>query len=139
MSECCNKSWAHQYPTKYHCPVNGKEYGAVALKTILHNIKNPWAANLTDQGYYFCTDPSCQVVYFGQDGAMISVSQMRTEVWQKQSQPDSTVCYCFGVSMQQAGVQAIKDFVIQKTKESLCACEIANPSGRCCLKDFPKK
>jgi len=31
---------------------------------------------------------------------------------------------------------AIKAFVIQQTKEGLCACESRNPSGRCCLADF---
>ncbi|WP_455210224.1 putative iron-sulfur cluster-binding metallochaperone [Kaarinaea lacus] len=138
MTECCDQPSSHQYPKKYRCPVNGKEYGKVALKTILHNINNPWTANLTDQGYYFCTDPSCQVVYFGQDGAVISNSQMRTDVWQKHSRPDSVVCYCFGVTLQQTHAQAIRNFVVEKTKESMCACEITNPSGRCCLKDFPK-
>jgi hypothetical protein len=139
MTECCTTSGPPQYPRQYRCPVNGKQYGAVGLNTILHHIKNPWAANLTHQGYYFCTDPECRVVYFGEDGALISTSQMRTRVWQKHPRTDSTVCYCFGVSMRQTRTQTIKDFVTQQTKLSLCACEVTNPSGRCCLKDFPKQ
>jgi len=31
-----------------------------------------------------------------------------------------------------------KSFVIEKTKGHFCECEARNPSGKCCLKDFPK-
>jgi len=31
----------------------------------------------------------------------------------------------------------LKDFVVEQTKADVCACDIRNPSGRCCLKDFP--
>jgi len=34
--------------------------------------------------------------------------------------------------------EAIKAFVVQQTKEKLCACESRNPSGRCCLADFKR-
>jgi len=32
--------------------------------------------------------------------------------------------------------KAMKAFVVQQTKEGLCACEARNTSGRCCLADF---
>jgi hypothetical protein len=28
--------------------------------------------------------------------------------------------------------------VMAQTKAGLCSCDTSNPSGRCCLKDFPK-
>jgi hypothetical protein len=28
--------------------------------------------------------------------------------------------------------------VIEQTRLHNCACDVRNPSGRCCLKDFPK-
>ena len=37
-----------------------------------------------------------------------------------------------------AANKEIKDFVIKSTKEKTCACTTRNPSGKCCLKDFPK-
>jgi hypothetical protein len=152
MSECCtnpngdfsgqnrsNQNRSNQNRSNQnHCPVNGKPYRAVHLTTLLHHIKRPWEMSLADQNYYFCTDPDCPVVYFGEDGLVINTTQMRTGVWQKTPGPDSTVCYCFGVSMQQAHSEAIKHFVTEKTKQSQCACQTSNPSGRCCLTDFPK-
>jgi len=139
MNQCCNTSEPTKaFPAKYRCPVNGKEYATVSSKTILHHIKNPWNVHLAQQGYYFCTDPNCDVVYFGQDDSVIPKSHMRSTIWQKDSGKDNTLCYCFGVTVAQTHNRDIKDFVTQKTKESLCSCEIANPSGRCCLKDFPK-
>ena len=138
MSDCCQKDHT-AYPAKHRCPVNGKLYPEVPLKTLRHHIRNPWNVELPNQGYYFCSDPDCAVVYFGEDDSTLNTSQLRTTVWQKQGRPDSTLCYCFGVSVQQAATPAIKDFVVQQTKQSLCACEIRNPSGRCCLKDFPKQ
>jgi len=139
MSQCCNKSESNRYPKKYRCPVNGREYAAVGLSTILHHIQNPWHTALAEQGYYYCTDPNCKVVYFGQDDTVILKSQMRSKVFQKEQEPDRLVCYCFGVTLQQTRVQEIRNFVVQKTKASQCACEIANPSGHCCLKDFLKQ
>ena len=103
------------YPAKYRCPVNGKEYGTVTVKTLLLHIKYPREANLADQGYYFCTDPACEVVYFGRDNTVVARSGGRTPTWQKRPQPHSTVCYCFGVSLQQTAVSEIRDFVTQKT------------------------
>jgi hypothetical protein len=31
-----------------------------------------------------------------------------------------------------------REFVVEQTKLKHCACEVQNPSGKCCLKDFPK-
>ena len=48
------------------------------------------------------------------------------------------LCYCFGVSRADFDRNpGTKDFVTAQTKAGLCACETSNPSGRCCLKDFP--
>lgn len=140
MSECCSsQNPSKQYPKRHQCPVNGQNYGAVGTKTLLHHIRNPWSANLKEQGYYFCTDPKCQVVYFGQDNSVITKSELRTRVGQKETRQDRPVCYCFGVSRQDAEMDtSIKDYVVQTTKDALCSCETSNPSGKCCLKDFPQ-
>jgi len=140
MPECCtNKFDSNQYPRRHRCPTNGKEYPAVGIKTLLHHIKSPWDANLKNQGYYFCSDPDCEVVYFGLNNVTIAKSNVLTGVWEKELKNSQFVCYCFNVTNEQANKNKnIKQYVTQKTKESLCACEIKNPSGRCCLKNFPK-
>lgn len=145
MNDCCadhvisNRSSAN-YPKSHTCPANGKSYSSVKHKTILHHIIHPWNKSLTEQGYYFCSDPACEVVYFGQDNTMINNDSLRTTVWQKSIDENSTICYCFGITKKLALTDKnIKSFVIEHTKNSFCSCETSNPSGHCCLKDFPKE
>ena len=137
MTNSCSSSDNYQlHPKKYKCPVNGKSYNSVSSTTILHHINEPWNWNNKQQGYYFCEDPNCSVVYFGEDDSIISKSSLRTEVGIKESNPKSLICYCFGVPKVESSSQEIKEFVIKNTQEKTCACTTRNPSGRCCLKDF---
>lgn len=137
---CCSNTCSNSNPPKKaKCPVNGKEYSSVSSVTIKHHIAKPWNWAAKTQGYYFCDDPECEVVYFGEDLSVINKSELRTLVGVKNNKPDRTICYCFGVSMDQAiASENIKKFVIQETKEHACSCETRNPSGKCCLKDFPE-
>jgi hypothetical protein len=134
--DACTES-SDQAPARYRCPVNGVEYPRVKPKTLLHHIARPWERPLTEQGYYFCDDPDCDVVYFGQDNVVITRRDVRSRVWQKEKDETSDVCYCFGVSQRQAEENnAIRQFITEQTKQGNCACVTRNPSGRCCLKDF---
>ncbi|WP_169780644.1 hypothetical protein [Vibrio hepatarius] len=47
-----------------------------------------WKSN--NQGYYFCSDPNCSVVYFGQDGSVIKSDALRI----KSQSDDDFVCCC---------------------------------------------
>ena len=140
MSDCCStEALKSSKPNKYTCPVNGKLYTKVSKDTIFHHIKKPWDWSPDAQSYYFCDDPDCEVVYFGDDDSTISKEQLRTQIGVKEKQNDSAlICYCFGVSKKEAQAsKEVKAFVMSKTKEKICACDTRNPSGRCCLKDFP--
>ncbi len=137
MSSCCTSTEnSKNKPRQYKCPSNGKLYKEVSPATILHHMNEPWNWNNKDQGYYFCDDPDCDVVYFGEDDSLIKKSSLRTEVGIKEERDDALVCYCFGVSKKESKSQKIKEFVIENTKNNNCACVTRNPSGRCCLKDF---
>jgi len=140
MSDCCSSSKSeNQAPKKYTCPVNGKKYSQVSFATVAHHIQEPWNLKNTEQAYYFCEDPECNVVYFGQDNSIIEQDALRTIVGIKQKSNESLVCYCFGVNRQEAASNPeAKAFVIENTKNHTCVCEVRNPSGKCCLKDFPK-
>ena len=140
MSNCCSSEQSgNTFPRKQLCPVNQQKYISVELKTILHHIKYSWSANLKEQGYYFCDDKDCDVVYFGEDNSIIKKSELRTLISAKEKNYNALVCHCFGVSQKEAMKNpSIKDFVIQQTKIGNCSCEKSNPSGRCCLKDFLK-
>ena len=137
MSDCCLKS--NQKIKHQACPENNKEYGEVPYKTILHHLKEPWNLTLKEQTYYFCADPDCDVVYFTYGNTTIKKDQLRTKVGSKETADDALICYCFDVSRAAAQTdEKAKAFVIEQTKKSLCSCSTRNPSGKCCLKDFPK-
>ncbi len=136
MTACCKG----KTPGTHRCPANGKSYASVDRKTVLHHVDQPWLNNITEPHYYFCSDPLCDVVYFAEDNSTITKDEVRTAIWQKSESDDAELCYCFGVSKSLALTdKSIKAFVIEQTKHSLCSCETSNPSGRCCLKDFPKQ
>jgi len=81
----------------------------------------------------------CDAVYFGEDGSVLGMGEIRGEIGQKRSGLDRLLCYCFGVTQGDAEADpSAKAFVVQQTKQGVCACDSRNPSGRCCLKDFPK-
>ena len=81
MSDCCSKSCSSNEVHETHrCPVNGKVYKGVSEKTILHHINEPWQWEDKQQNYYFCDDPECDVVYFGQDNSVIKKSELRNIV-----------------------------------------------------------
>jgi hypothetical protein len=84
------------------------------------------------QGYYFCDVPTCAAAYFGEDGDTLRTTDIRTS-------STGLICYCYGVTDTEAKADpTIRNFVIAQTKGGACSCTTRNPSGRCCLKQFPK-
>ena len=74
-----------------------------------------------------------------QKGEVLHKADIRTRIGIKEQDDKALICFCFGVSKAVAATnKSVKDFVVKQTKQSSCACETSNPSGRCCLKDFPK-
>lgn len=140
MSNCCaTEKETTQPPKRYACPNNGKQYPEVPYATVLHHVREPWKKVPKQQTYYYCDDPDCDVVYFGLDNSTILKHQLRTKVGIKETSDDALICYCFDVSKAHARTDNhAKAFVIAQTKGSTCDCATRNPSGRCCLKDFPK-
>jgi hypothetical protein len=138
MSDSCGSACSTGSAPRTHvCPVNGLYYKAVGVRTILHHIRAPWGWSGKSQAYYFCEDPDCDVIYFGEDSSVIKRSELRTVVGIKDPDPGALACYCFGVS--RADVKrfpGIRGFIAEKTRAGMCSCETANPAGRCCLKDL---
>jgi hypothetical protein len=143
--ECCDHTdGKDKIPQTAPCPINGKSYGRVSPRTVLHQVRKPWARQLGDQAYYFCSDPDCDVVYFARDDTLIKRHELRQAVGQKSTAADRPLCYCFDISLQDLLPATGGDhgdcraFVIRQTQGGNCDCEVRNPSGRCCLKEFPK-
>jgi hypothetical protein len=141
MSATCSCVNNHS-PDKHVCPVNGRVYASVDRRTVLHQIKTPWQRQVPEQGYYFCTDPDCEVVYFGDDDRLLRRNDLRTTVGQKARTPDRPICYCFDIRANDAlaeNAAIARQFVIDHTRDGSCDCAIRNPSGWCCLKEFPEQ
>jgi hypothetical protein len=143
MSDCCSKSDEVSSPKRHICPENGQEYLQVPYSTVLQHIKKPWdqkSKQQREKAYYFCSDPDCEVVYFDGNSSIIKKSELRTLVGVKEPKNDNAMaCYCFDITLAEAKNDAkLKKYVIDQTKNNFCSCESHNPSGKCCLKDFPK-
>ena len=143
---CCSSSSkpVSNKPSKRHnCPKSATECLQVPYSTVLQHVKKPWdnGSDLLDENvYYFCTDPDCEVVYFTEDNLVINKTELRTLIGIKElTNDDALACYCFDITLAEArNNNKLKQFVVTKTKNNFCSCESHNPSGRCCLKDFPK-
>lgn len=124
-------------PKKHQCPENGKAYFEVSINTVLYHVKEPWNLDVKHK-YYFCNDPTCSIVYFRPDKFTLSKDQLRTKIGLKETSGEGLVCYCFGITRSQLQSNSgLRSFVIEQTKQSQCACAAHNPSGKCCLKEFP--
>jgi len=112
----------------------------VLSQTLIHQVQFPENQDITQDEYAFCSNQQCDVVYFSSSN-VIRKQKVRTF---KDDQKEM-LCYCFDISKSQyqlalaSGTSGnIKGFVVQQTKSSSCACEIRNPSGRCCLANFKR-
>ena len=97
---------------------------------------------LREKSYRFCGTPDCPIVYFGAGGAFLERDELRVAVSAKDQGLDVPLCYCFRHTRRliAGGVTATKTSVAssaiaREIKASRCACEVKNPSGRCCLAD----
>ncbi|MEH6473090.1 MAG: hypothetical protein V7752_17785 [Halopseudomonas sp.] len=136
MSSCCNTA---KQTSRRPCPGSGQDCAEVEGRTVLHHLNEPWHYPHSDEQHFFCDVPSCNIVYFTEHDTALEQSQLRTQVGQKRTDPQRTLCYCYGVHAAQAEANpAVKQFVTEQTKAKACACDTRNPSGRCCLKNFPK-
>ena len=139
--DCCTT--ANEAPRRAACPGCGHEGDSVTLTTLCHQLATPWRDAPTEQQHYFCGQPGCEVVYFSHDGIRYLEQALRHPVGQKSDAPQRTLCYCYDIRYSDledaARARQCRDFVVEETRHGRCACEQRNPSGRCCLRDFPKQ
>jgi len=136
MADCCCSGTKKEEGV---CPGHGGSCREVPYQTVLHHLKTPWKKAPVSQRYFFCEEDGCPVVYFGEDGTRFEEEALRERVGQKRKDTQDMLCYCFDICYGEAAEDAaIKAYVVEQTRKGLCSCDIRNPSGRCCLKDFPK-
>jgi hypothetical protein len=141
MSDCCEASV--RAPRESPCPVTGTSGIRVGLQTVKAILRNSSLRRLRPVTHYFCPEPTCDVVYFSEQGELYSKNDVRTTVWQKEPAGDRLLCYCFGEDEQTirseiraTGTSHALDRVAEHVRSGRCACDIRNPRGVCCLGDL---
>ena len=141
MSDCCEAN--DEAPRQGVCPVTGTTGSRVRLRTVKAILKDSSLPHLRPATYYFCPEPTCDVVYFSQQGELYSKADVRTTVWQKEPVGDRLLCYCFGENERTiaseigaTGTSLALDRVAEHVRSGRCACDIRNPRGVCCLADL---
>jgi hypothetical protein len=140
MSSCCSSeksACCKKEAVSRSCPSCGAQGTAVSTLTV-KNLVRDHARVLAAGSYSFCATPTCEVVYFGA-GQVYNRSDVKVRVGIKETS-DPPLCYCFGYSeedirrdLESTGATEIPDRIKAETQAGFCACEVKNPSGRCCL------
>ena len=73
----------------------GRAGRSVSTLTLKHQVKPQFLTVVNGRGFHFCATPDCPAVYFSPDGPVLTTSNVRRPVTQKDSE-HAPVCYCFG-------------------------------------------
>lgn len=118
------------------CPASGFEGEPVDWTTVAGLAKGRVPSK---QEFRLCRDAECEVVYYGSEGTVLSASDLNVQPGFK-SGSDGLVCYCFlhteaDIERQlgETGETDVFESIKSEVKAGNCACEVRNPSGRCCL------
>ena len=142
MSDCCSVNETPPAAAEVMaCPVSGTRSKQVDLLTVRSLVRQlPFGIKLGQ--YYFCDAPGCDVVYFpSHPGApMFRRADLWVRVGAKEAEDPIPVCYCFGITREdiwseihQTGACGTAERIRAEVQAGRCACEVKNPSGKCCL------
>jgi len=141
VSDCCAASGRSAAPAAVPCPLNGarsKRVDMLTVKSLLRRLP----LEMPIVPYYFCEAPDCDVVYFpiGPDAPVFLRRDLLVRVGIKETADPIPVCYCFGFSRKdiqeeiaKTGRSTVAARITAEVKAGRCACEVKNPSGKCCL------
>ncbi len=137
MDNCCS------LPNKTEglCPECNKKGKKVQRMTMEHLLQPSLTGEIAPGQYFFCENPSCQVVYFiSAGGRTFCKGDLTVRVGLKETKEPIPVCYCFGYTRKMisddlaaSGKTEIPDKIKAEVQAGNCTCETENPSGICCL------
>ncbi len=141
MSDCCSLKSSSRVPVAAVCPVNGARSKQVDLLTV-KSLARQLPLGMPNTQYYFCEAQDCDVVYFALDpqAPVFRRTDLLVRVGVKETADPIPVCYCFGFTRRdiheeiaETGRSTIAEQIRAELKAGNCACEVKNPSGKCCL------
>jgi CopZ-like zinc binding protein len=147
MSKVCSaKSKIDTAPAVLACPVNGARSKQVDILTVKSLVRQ-LPLGMPDTQYYFCDAPDCEVVYFAQDSKAPTFlrKDLAVRVGAKEAAHPIPICYCFGFTRKDildeicsTGKSTVAERIAEEVVSGRCACEVKNPSGKCCLGDVTR-
>lgn len=148
MSDCCSVNETCSVnekpaaaPAVKPCPECGnwsKQVESLTVKSLVRHL--PF--EMTSAQYYFCEATGCDVVYFPSNPEVPTFRRgdLQVPVGAKESDDAGLVCYCFGITrkdigdeIQQTEKSTVAECIKAEVQAGNCACEVKNPSGKCCL------
>ncbi len=141
--ECCLVTEKTSAPVKAECPISKTSSRKVQRRTLEHLLKAEKVGSIQNVQYYYCTDPTCKVVYFSNENVpYFTIEDVKVKVFVKDKGDDVNVCYCFDWTrglikeqIAQIGKSTVPLEIAKGVKAGNCACDIKNPKGECCLGD----
>jgi len=147
MSDCCSvNAKPCSAPAVMACPINGARSKQVDILTVKSLVRQ-LPLGMPNTQYYFCEAPGCDAVYFPLDtqAPTFRRGDLIVRVGRKETADPIPVCYCFGFTRKdiqgeiaETGHSAIAERIKTEVKAGNCACEVKNPSGKCCLGDVTR-
>lgn len=141
MSDCCSVKDSFAAPAVAVCPANGARSKQVEMLTVKSLVRQ-LPLGMPSTQYYFCEAQDCDVVYFALDSQapIFRHEDLQVRVGVKATEDPIPVCYCFGFlrkdierEIAETGRSMVAERISAEVKAGNCACEVKNPSGRCCL------
>lgn len=135
MSDTCYSVTASDQNAS-RCPASGSSGKPVNWVTVATLTIGPVPAKQT---FRLCRDAQCEVVYYGSAGTVITIEDLSVQPGFKDGS-DGLVCYCFlhrkadiAHQLSETGETAVFESIENEVRAGNCACEVRNPSGKCCL------
>jgi len=126
--------------SKARCPRCGQPGQPVTVRTLKHQVKPEHLETVQNRSFGFCRTATCDVVYYSEDGVILSKGDVRQRIGLKEFEDPVPLCYCFGFTeamireeIQATGTCTIPQRITAEVRAGNCACEIRNPQGSCCL------
>ncbi len=141
---CCSITTGGETSICKECGSKGKSVKEITLKSLVKESKLGGIKNFT--GLCFCETSTCKVVYFNNEqNFYLHKEDVKIMVGIKETKGPIPICYCFGWTqdrifsqIKQQGYSRAVQEISAKVKSGECACEVKNPSGRCCLGEVNK-
>ena len=146
---CCLITEKTPAPAKAECPISKTLSRKIQRRTLEHLLKPEKIDSIQNVQYYYCREPTCNVVYFSNENApFFSIDEVAVKVFAKDRGDNVPVCYCFDWTRARIK-QQIKETrkglppgrstaaleIARAIKAGQCACDLKNPKGECCLGD----